>query len=250
MAIVQCPKCGVDVSANTKECPKCGHLANDPTPLESIRAIDQSSGYNLRRSLSWLCVCLGLMAIFLPLINIQAPIIGQFRWSAYNIISGIVRSREGDGPSFSNMVNEQSQQPQTDEANLASVPWSIRQAVALPFALVAIFICILVIAVQLALNALRKHISVTALIGLVLSGYTLISIFLLDGGFRDSMTQAMKPSGSNNSMFAGLGQMMVASFKIEPGAAIYLLSIIMVALFLLQKLDIMDQRTVKFGMGK
>jgi len=182
----------------------------------------------------------GVTAIFLPLINIQAPIIGQFRWSAFDVITSIVQSKQENGPSFANMAGGQlggSEQPQDDESK---IPWTIRQAIALPFALSAIFICVLVIAGQLAKNINRRFISIVALIGLALSGYALISIFMLGSGLRDSMMQGM-PSGQDNAMVAGLGQMMVASFNIEPGVAVYLLLTIMTAIFLAQKLDVRDQ---------
>jgi len=69
MAMVKCIECGKDISDKAALCPHCG-IAFQPQPLTKTFSASvqispgHGSGHNLRKSVSWLCVCLGLQPYF------------------------------------------------------------------------------------------------------------------------------------------------------------------------------------------
>src|ERR1700683_2688379 len=87
-----------------------------------------------RRLLSWIGVGLGVLAFFLPLISIHAPIIGDVQWSSYNVVSEVFgSSKESTSPSFSKMVSRQESQSATKGSSSTPDVSSSKAAGDIPF---------------------------------------------------------------------------------------------------------------------
>ena len=197
---------------------------------------------------------LGVLAFFLPLISIHAPIIGDVQWSSYNVVSEVFgSSKESDSPSFSKMVSRQESEPSTKAspsgADVPSskaardIPLGMRLAAFFPVAVLCCYIALAGTAFLLMFSYSPKAVVSVNTLGLVAAVYSLISIFLFDDALKTEMRRSM--TGMESNPFAALGSALVASVHVQPGAGVYLLVGCFVFLSLVQYVTALDRLTLK-----
>jgi hypothetical protein len=200
-------------------------------------------------------VGLGVLAFFLPLVSIHAPIFGDIQWSSYNIVSDVFgSSNKSDSPSFSKMVSRQESEPAASasstnaHANPSSrpdrdIPLGMRLAVFFPVAVLCCYVALAGTVVLLLFSYSPKAVAFVSGVGLVAAVYSLIAVFLLDDALKTQMKQSME--GMESNPFAALGTALVASIHVQPGAGVYLLVTCFVCLFLVQYVAALDRLTLQ-----
>lgn len=209
-----------------------------------------------RKVVSWIGVGLGVLAFFLPLVSIHAPIVGDLQWSSYNVVSEVLgSSNNSDSPSFSKMVSSQESQhaaraPSSDaNANASSsrpngdIPLGMRLAVFFPVAVLWCYVTLVGTVMPLLFSYSPKTVAFVNGLGLVGAAYSLISVFLLDDAVKTQMRQSMERTQS--SPFAAFGTALVASIHIQPGAGLYFLLACFVCLLLVQYVAALDRLTLQ-----
>jgi hypothetical protein len=174
----------------------------------------------------------GVMSFFLPCISLNAPIVGSVKWSAFNIISQFSDSSSTtQSPSFGDLSKNLNKEVVSKDE--AEVPLGIKLAPFIPVEVAFTYLLIVVVATTLFIPHSRKILIVTSVIGSATSGLALISVFLFGDALRQNMMKAMSGPDMQGNPFAGIGQALMQSFRVDPEIALYLLVAIMAALLVL-----------------
>jgi len=143
---------------------------------------------------------IGILGIFLPALTASLPLLPSHQWSAAQIGAAAVRvhtpasNAQGDGhPSLSSILHQASdmrKQLSQVTGQGGSIPVAFKLALLIPVAVLLSAACIVL---MLAGSWLRWGITVTvtAFLGIVCSGYTLIASWLLTRTLQDEVQQAI-----------------------------------------------------------
>jgi hypothetical protein len=184
----------------------------------------------IRRAIAIAVVALGCLSFFLPVISIQAPIIGKMAFSPFNIVSRIAGSSSPNSPSFADVTDatEEISRNPTSDASLQDstpkgdpVPLGIKVIPFMPFEVAIGYASLILILLALTLNPLQQNIRIVAVAGLAATAIALISIFLFSDAIQSKMAASFNTPEMRDNPFAALGQALVQSVHVDPGSGIY-----------------------------
>ena len=196
-----------------------------------------------RMLFSWVSIVLGVLAFFLPLVSVHAPIIGDLSWSTLNIVSdalGSTENNKNESPSFSQIV-KRSAQPSGSSTEATEMPLGMRLATFFPFAVLFCYMALVVTVFFILVAYSPRTIAFLSGLGLCSAFYSLIAVFLLEDALKGQMKQSM--TGMESNAFSAFGNALLQSISIQPGAGVYLLVGCFALMFIIQYLPALDRLT-------
>ena len=203
---------------------------------------------------------IALLMFFLPLIVIQAPIVGEQEVSGYDVFSKIRqfsnqvdKSSESSQSSASASTREPNAQPSATPrakgVNESEMPISLRLAWLIPIDVTVAFI---LAAVTFVGAGGRVQVSsISAMAGAALSLLGLLHVTIANSDLHTWLASSFKASSEElkGNPFAGIaeqfGNLMLNAFKIKPGAGLYVLAAAMVISAVLTKTRILSKYRVE-----
>jgi hypothetical protein len=205
----------------------------------------------LRKSISLAILSVGVISFFLPLVSITAPIIGRIQWSALNVVSQLAEEKQ-NSPSLSGVSKAISRQSASDSdrgsaaprVSHEDVPLGIAIAPFIPFEIYLTYLLLIPAVLAVFMPVFQKLLGPVSVLGLVSSGFALVSVFLFGNAIQQSMATRMNSPEMQNNPFAAIGQALAQSFRVEPGIALYLLVLVMAGLLVVLQCQFLDRLTV------
>jgi len=136
-----------------------------------------------RKAFTIAVVALGCLSFFLPVISIQAPIVGKMEFSPFNIVSRIATGSSQESPSFTDVtamtkdISKSKASSPSSIQNSNPVPLGIRVIPFMPVEVAIAYLSLILIAFALTVNPLQQNIRTAAIAGLAASVIALGSIF-------------------------------------------------------------------------
>jgi len=169
----------------------------------------------------------GLATFFVPLVRVQAPVVGTQRISAWDAVKpGEPRKQRNDlglSDSLDRIQGDFLRQKQKE------APLAVKQAYALAVTLPLSYLALLLGAGLVFLRSARP-LQITSAVGVLAGGYSLVSVFWLAGGVKEMV--AGSPSGSKIPIFGSLRKSVAAQVEVTPETGLYLLVAALAALLL------------------
>jgi len=170
---------------------------------------------------------LGLATFFLPLVYIQAPMVGEQRLSGWDVVKpGEERKAQRDDLGLNDALNRI--QGDVLRKKRQEAPLSVKQAQALAVTLPLAYLSLLVGAALAALQKPRA-LQVTAAVGLLAGAYSVVSVFWLSGGLKEMVAGG---GGSRIPILGGLRKKVAEQVMVNPEIGLYLLAGLLAALLL------------------
>jgi hypothetical protein len=203
-----------------------------------------------RKAFTIAVVALGCLSFFLPVISIQAPIVGKMEFSPFNIVSRIASSSSQKSPSFTDvtaMTKEVSKSEASSPSSIQKsnpVPLGIAVIPFMPGEVAIAYLSLILIVFGLTVNPLQQNIRIAAVVGLAASVIALVSIYLFSDAIQSSMAANFNTPEMRDNPFAALGQALVQSVHVDPGSGIYLLVSAMAVMLIVCQFSRLDRLTL------
>jgi hypothetical protein len=186
----------------------------------------------VKKALALAIVVIGLATFFLPLVRIQAPLVGNQKLSGWDVVKpGEKKARRDLG------LGDTLDKLQADflRRKRQEAPLSVKQAEALVVALPLAYLSLALGAVWVLLRKARLW-QVTAAVGLLAGVYSLLSIFWLSRGLQAMVAG----SGSGRSLLGIVRRAAAGKVEVSPEIGLYLLAgslaaMLIASLFLIPK---------------
>lgn len=186
----------------------------------------------VKKALVLVIVVIGLATFFLPLVRIQAPLVGTQTLSGWDVVKpGEKKARRDLG------LGETLDKLQADflRRKRQEAPLSVKQAEALVLALPLAYLSLVLGAVWVLRRKARLW-QVTATLGLLAGIYSLLSIFWLSRGLQAMVAG----SGSRRSLLGLVRRSVAGQVEVNPEIGLYLLvgslaAMLVASLFLVPK---------------
>lgn len=171
-------------------------------------------------------VLIGVVSFFLPLVRVQAPMVGTQRISGWDAVQRSQQKSQRDDLGLSQTLDQLRADILHQQRQQA--PLAVRQAEALKVTLPVAYVCLLLAAALVFLPA-SWPLQLAAVLGLLSGVYSLISVFWLNSGVK-AMLAGM---GGRRGGFLGLfGRKVAQNVEVSPEFGLYLLLATLVVLLL------------------
>jgi hypothetical protein len=186
----------------------------------------------VKKALALLIVVVGLATFFLPLVRIQAPLVGTQKLSGWDVVKPEEKKARRDlglGETLEKLQGDFLRRKRRE------APLSVKQAEALVVTLPLAYLSLALGAVWVLLRKARPW-QATAAVGLLAGVYSLLSVFWLSRGL-----QAMVAGrGSDRSLFGLVRRSVAGKVDVSPEIGLYLLAgalaaMLVASLFLVPK---------------
>lgn len=168
----------------------------------------------------------GLVTFFLPLVRIQAPLMGMQRLSGWDAVQPREEKKQradlGLGDALDKLQGDFLRQKRRE------APLSVKQAQALVVTLPLAYLSLLVGGV-LVLVRKSRALQVDAAVGLVAGVYSLLSVYWLSGGVKEMVAGGR---GSRIPLWWSLRKSVAEQVSVTPEIGLYLLAAALAALLL------------------
>lgn len=182
----------------------------------------------VKKGFALVLVVVGLLTFFLPLVRIQAPIVGTQRISGWDVVKPgeQAKTRRPDLGLEETLERIQGNLLQRQHQE---VPLAVTQARALIVTLPLAYLALLLGAVFVGLEKWRPF-QATVAVGLLAGVYSLISVFWLSSGIREMVAGASR--GPRIPLLGQLLKSAAANVEVSPELGLYLLAAALAALLL------------------
>ncbi|MEE8200369.1 MAG: hypothetical protein V3R29_04290 [Candidatus Acidoferrales bacterium] len=181
----------------------------------------------MKKAIVVIGVVVGLVTFFLPLVGLQAPLVGEQKISGWDVVKpGEKQGRDDLG------LRQTLEKLQGNflRKTKKEVPLAVKQAQALVVTLPLAYLSLLLAGV-FALWAKWRPLPVTAAVGLLGGVYSLISVFWLSGGVKEMVAE----SGGRFSGVPLLGRLSKSAaeqVEVSPELGLYLLVAVLAVVLL------------------
>ncbi|HEV2021621.1 MAG TPA: hypothetical protein VGQ94_03745 [Terriglobales bacterium] len=190
-------------------------------------------------------VVVGVLTLFLPVIEINVPIFGKVQWSALDVVSRLSGGSKKGKPSFIDVAKGAKRvwsevhqtASSTSPKKIPSGPLGIMLAPFIPLEIAMTYAALLGAIMALCVRPMQRILGFVSAVGAVTSTVALLSVFLFSNAIQQSMDKEMKKPEMGNNPFARLLQAFMQGIRIDPGVALYLLVAVMAGLFAIWKWD-------------
>lgn len=203
-----------------------------------------------RKAFAIAVVALGCLSFFLPIISVQAPIVGKMEFSPFNIASRIASRSSEKSPSFTDVTSMMNDTSKSEVSSPSSsqksdpVPLGIKVIPFMPVEVTIAYLALILIAFGLTVNPLQQNIRIAAVGGLAASVSALVSIYLFSDAIQSSLAARFNTPEMRDNPFAALGQALVQSVHVDPGTGIYLLVSTMAVMLIVCQFSNLDRLTI------
>jgi FAD/FMN-containing dehydrogenase len=177
----------------------------------------------LRKVFILAVVILGLGTFFLPLVRVQAPMVGTQRISGWDAVKPGEKKSARDDLGLARAL----EQMQADmlRRHRQQTPLAVQQAQALRVTLPLAYLSLLLAGV-LALLRQRRLWQITAGVGVLAGAWSLLSVFWLNSGVK----QMVEGGGSDRSLLGLVRRRVAGNVEVSPEIGLYLLAAFLLVL--------------------
>jgi hypothetical protein len=179
------------------------------------------------KALGFAIVAVGLMTFFLPLVRIQSPLLGTQKISGWDAMKPsdekAQRSEQGLIQSLEKLQRD------ILRKRIQESPLAVQQAKSLAVTLPLTYLALLLGSIRALMNK-AKWVRVAAVIGVLSSAWSLVSVFWLSSGVKEVVAGA---GGSRVPLLGRVTQAMAEKTSVSPELGLYLLACTSVALLVI-----------------